>query len=56
MAVSNLARVRLADPSPRGALVFLALFVPVWWARIGFSYFVDQFELPEVAACLPMLE
>ena len=56
VAVSKLAGMLLADPSPRGALVFLALFVPVWWAWIGISYFVDQFELPPLVERLLMLE
>lgn len=48
VAVSSLGRLLLSDHSPGGVLVFLGLFVPVWWAWIGISYFVDQFELPEL--------
>ncbi|THF67741.1 low temperature requirement protein A [Deinococcus sp. Arct2-2] len=55
VAVSQLGRLLLEDHSPRGVLVFLGLFVPVWWAWIGISYFIDQFELPEVPLRLLML-
>lgn len=41
---------------PAGVLAFLALFVPVWWAWIGISYFVDQFALPETAARLLLFQ
>ncbi|WP_052351824.1 low temperature requirement protein A, partial [Deinococcus pimensis] len=48
VAASNLTRTLLGDASARGALVFLGLFVVVWWAWIGISYFLDQFELREL--------
>ncbi|GBF08105.1 low temperature requirement A [Deinococcus aerius] len=54
VAVGNLGRLLLEDPRPGGVLTFLGLFVPVWWAWIGISYWVDQFELPEVAGRLLM--
>jgi low temperature requirement protein LtrA len=31
------------DLSLSGFLVFLALFFPVWWAWVGFTYYADQF-------------
>lgn len=54
VAVSNLARLLLDTHSLTGTLTFAALFVPVWWAWIGISYFLDQFKLRDVHARLLM--
>ncbi|WP_110885934.1 low temperature requirement protein A [Deinococcus yavapaiensis] len=55
VAIGNLAKVLLGKHDVSGVLVFLGLFVPVWWAWIGISYFVDKYQLPEVALRLLML-
>ena len=42
-AVARLGYLLHADPTPAGLAVFLALFVPVWWAWLSFSYYADLF-------------
>lgn len=44
VAVAELAHILHDHPDVGGFVTFAALFVPVWWIWIGFSYFADQFE------------
>jgi low temperature requirement protein LtrA len=44
VAVAELAAALLADPTPGGLVRYLALFVPVWWAWVGFTFYADRFD------------
>lgn len=47
IAVSQIARV-LTEHSDVGGLVrYIALFAPVWWLWVGFTFYADQFETEE---------
>lgn len=48
-AVGRLAHVLGEDVSARGVLVYLALFVPVWWAWIGATFYADRFDTDDLA-------
>lgn len=42
--VAALARALRADPTWDGALIYVGLFVPVWWAWVGWAWFANQFD------------
>ena len=42
--VAQLADGLAEDPSLRGFLVFAGLFVPVWWAWVGYTFYADRFD------------
>jgi low temperature requirement protein LtrA len=44
VAVAELSHELVRDPSFHGFLRFLALFVPVWWAWVGFTFYATRFE------------
>jgi low temperature requirement protein LtrA len=44
VAVARLGALLHDDHDVDGFLVFAALFVPIWWAWISFSYFADLFD------------
>ncbi|MGH9211995.1 MAG: low temperature requirement protein A [Acidimicrobiales bacterium] len=44
VAVARLALLLHDDHDLGGLLTFFALFVPIWWAWISFSYFADLFD------------
>jgi low temperature requirement protein LtrA len=48
VAVAQLAALLHDDLSVRGLLIFAALFVPVWWQWIDFSYYADQFDTEDL--------
>lgn len=48
VAVAALARGLHDDPSFGGILRFLGLFVPVWWAWIGFTWYATAFDNDDV--------
>ncbi len=43
VAVTELAAVLVDDPTPAG-LRYVALFVPVWWAWVGYTFYADRFD------------
>jgi low temperature requirement protein LtrA len=47
-AVSQLASNLNEDYSPLGVLKFSALFVPVWWAWAGHTFFLTRFDSDDV--------
>lgn len=49
LAVAQVARILAAHSDADGFLKYVALFVPVWWAWIGFSFYADRFETEEAA-------
>ncbi|HKP67794.1 MAG TPA: low temperature requirement protein A [Pyrinomonadaceae bacterium] len=47
LAVAQVARI-LADHSDLGGFVrYVALFLPVWWSWVGFTFYADRFESEE---------
>lgn len=44
VAVAELAHRVEADPTPAGLLGFVALYVPIWWAWIGQTLYVNRFD------------
>lgn len=55
VAVAELAYLLHNDLTPRGLLVFAALFVPVWWQWIDFSYYGDQYDTDDLSYRLALL-
>lgn len=47
LAIAELAHLLHSDYSWSGIIGFAALFVPVWWLWIDFSYYADQFDIDE---------
>lgn len=48
LAVAQVAQSLNQDFTLTGVLRYLALFAPVWWAWIGYSFYADRFESDEV--------
>ncbi len=44
VAVAQLADGLAADPSLHGFLIFAGLFVAVWWAWVGYTFYADRFD------------
>jgi low temperature requirement protein LtrA len=44
VAVAQLADGVAEDPSVHGFLVFAGLFVAVWWAWVGYTFYADRFD------------
>ena len=44
LAVSKVAAVLVRESDPIGFAKYTALFIPVWWAWIGFTFHADRFE------------
>jgi low temperature requirement protein LtrA len=44
VAVAQLSHKLVTDTSLEGFLRFVALFVPVWWAWVGFTFYATRFE------------
>lgn len=47
LAVAQVAHVLNEHSDFAGTLKFLALFVPVWWSWVGFTFYADRFETDE---------
>lgn len=47
LAVAQTAKILASDSDFDGTLRFAALFVPVWWSWIGFTFYADRFETEE---------
>jgi low temperature requirement protein LtrA len=54
-AVGQLANSLSADPTPEHFFEFLGLFVPVWWAWMGFTFYANRFDTDDVVYRLLML-
>lgn len=48
VAVAQLAHLLHENLTLGGLGIFAALFVPIWWQWIDFSYFADQFDTDDV--------
>ncbi|MEM1280946.1 MAG: low temperature requirement protein A, partial [Cyanobacteria bacterium P01_H01_bin.152] len=55
LAIAQLSHLLHSDPSWVGIVGFAALFVPVWWLWIDFSYYADQFDVDRGPYRLVML-
>ena len=55
VAVAELAHLLHDDPTPGGFLRFAGLFVPVWWAWMGYTFYADQFDTDDVPFRLTLL-
>lgn len=47
LAVAQIAHVLNEHSDFAGTLKFLALFIPVWWSWVGFTFYADRFETDE---------
>ncbi len=54
-AVSQLANALAAHPTPTRFFEFLGLFVPVWWAWMGFTFYANRFDTDDLVYRLLML-
>ncbi|MGH2500737.1 MAG: low temperature requirement protein A [Candidatus Limnocylindria bacterium] len=55
VAVAQLAFALGADKTVEGFLIFLGLFVPVWWAWVGYTFYADRFDTDDVVHRVLML-
>jgi low temperature requirement protein LtrA len=55
VAVAQLSAGLGSDVTAREFLVFAGLFVPVWWAWVGFTFYADRFDTDDVIHRLFML-
>ena len=44
VAIAQLADGLSEEPTLRGFLIFAGLFVPVWWAWVGYTFYADRFD------------
>lgn len=49
VAVAQIAHILSEHSDFGGVLKYLALFVPVWWSWVGFTFYTDRFESDETA-------
>lgn len=47
LAVSQVARVLSVQTDVIGFLKYIALFIPVWYAWVGYTFYADRFETEE---------
>jgi low temperature requirement protein LtrA len=55
VAVAQLALALSADKTVEGFLIFVGLFVPVWWAWVGYTFYADRFDTDDVVHRVLML-
>jgi low temperature requirement protein LtrA len=48
VAVAQLGQNLSDDPSFAGFLRYVALFIPVWWAWMGFTFYADRFDTDDL--------
>ena len=54
-AVSQLANSLSSEPTPTRFFEFLGLFVAVWWAWMGFTFYANRFDTDDLVYRLLML-
>src|SRR4051812_49711496 len=54
-AVGQLANSLAAEPTAARFFEFLGLFVPVWWAWMGFTFYANRFDTDDLPYRLLML-
>lgn len=47
LAVAQIAHVLTEHTDGPGFLKYVAIFVPLWWAWVGFTFYADRFETEE---------
>lgn len=47
IAVAQVAHVLSDHTDPVGFLKYIALFIPIWWLWVGFTFYADRFETEE---------
>ena len=55
VAVAQLSNSLSKDVSIEGFLIFCGLFVPVWWAWVGYTFYADRFDTDDVVHRVLML-
>ena len=55
VAVAQLSNALSADMSLEGFLIFCGLFVPVWWAWVGYTFYADRFDTDDAVHRVLML-
>ncbi|MBA3768899.1 MAG: low temperature requirement protein A [Blastocatellia bacterium] len=48
LAVAKVAAILARESDLYGFLKFVALFVPVWWAWVGYTFYADRFESDKI--------
>lgn len=48
VAVAGLGKRLLADHGWQGGLAFIGLFVPVWWAWAGYTFYADRYDTDDL--------
>ena len=54
LAVAQVARLLVEQTDLAGFVKYVALFLPVWWSWVGFTFYADRFESEEVTYRLLM--
>ena len=49
LAVAQVAHILAGQTDLIGFLKYVALFIPVWWSWVGFTFYADRFESEEAA-------
>lgn len=49
LAVAQTAKILTDQTDPAGFLKFIILFLPIWYAWIGFTFYADRFESDEAS-------
>ena len=47
LAVAEIAKILAGHSDFYGTIKFIALFIPVWWSWVGFTFYADRFETEE---------
>lgn len=55
VAIAELGETLARRPSAIGFVHYGALFVPVWWAWVGYTFYADRFDLEDTAYRLALL-
>ena len=55
IAVAELGETLSRHPSGSGFLHFAVVFVPVWWAWVGYTIYADRFDADDIIVRLAML-
>ncbi len=55
VAVAQLAGALSSDLTTEGFFIFLGLFVAVWWAWVGYTFYADRFDTDDVIHRVLML-
>jgi low temperature requirement protein LtrA len=55
VAVAQLSNALSADMTLEGFLIICGLFVPVWWAWVGYTFYADRFDTDDVVHRVLML-